>query len=97
MDNVFTVRRTDGAYTATVNSSQEGRVHLVSSLLVPGETYSFRVEGTLNGAPVRTNPITVPVISDECRLPVGAGEFPHLPLVWTGTPFCSGGTASVPV
>lgn len=97
MDDVFTVRRTDDIYTATVDASQGGMWHLVSSLLIPGETYSFRVEGTLNGAPVQTNAVTVPVISDECRLPVGVGEFPHLPLVWAGSPFCSGGTASVPL
>jgi len=97
MSNVFTVRRTDGGYTATVNSSQGGMLHLVSSLLDPGETYSFYVEGILSGATVQTNAVTVPVISDECRLPVGAGELPHLPLLWAGPSFCSGGTASVPL
>lgn len=96
IDDMFTVRRSDGAYTATVDASQGGMAHLVSSL-IPGETYSFHVEGTLNGNSVQTNAVTVPVISDECRLPVGAGDLPHLPLVWAGTPFCSGGAASVPV
>ncbi len=93
----FTVRRTDGVYSATVNSSQQGMVHLVTSLLVPGETYGFYVEGTLNGSPIQTNAVTMPVISDECRLPVGASDAPHLPLVWAGIPFCSGSTASVPI
>jgi hypothetical protein len=97
MGNVFTVRRGDGGYAATVDSSQGGMVHLVSSSLLPGETYGFYVEGTLNGSTVRTNTITVPVISDECRLQVGPSDLPHLPLLWTGLPFCSGGTASVPV
>ena len=95
--NVFTVRRTDGAYTATVNASQGGMAHLVSSLLVPGETYSFYVEGTANGAAIQTNHVEVPVLSDECRLPVGAGELPHLPVAWTEPPTCSGGQASLPI
>lgn len=95
MGSVFTVRRADGGYAANVDSSQDGMVHLVSGVLAPGETYSFYVEGTLNGATVQTNAVTVPVLSDECRLPVSSGELPHLPLLWAGTPFCSGGTASV--
>lgn len=97
MDNVFTVRRADGGYAAAVDSSQGGMAHLVSNSLVPGETYSFFVEGTLDGTIVQTNAVTVPVLSDECGLPVGSGELPHLPLLWAGTPFCSGGTASVPL
>lgn len=97
MEDTFLVRRTDNAYTTTVNSSQSGMVHVVSSLLVPGQTYSFFVEGTRNGTSVQTNVVTVPVISDECRLPVGTGELPHLPLAWAGTPFCSSGTASLPI
>lgn len=95
--NVFTVRRADGGYTATVDSSQSGMVHLVSNSLVPGMTYSFSVEGTLNGSPVQTNAVTVPILSDECRLPVATGDLPHLPLLWTGPPVCSGSTASIPV
>lgn len=97
MGTVFTVRRSDGGYTATVDSSQDGMMNLVSSFLVPGEIYSFSVEGTLNGSPVQTNAVTVPILSDECRLAIGTGDLPHLPLLWTGPPVCSGSTASVPV
>ena len=94
-DPLVIIRRSDGKYVATVNTGAKGPVHEVDSGLNFGEVYRFRVEGSLNGSAIVSNELTVHVGSDECRLPVMAGDLPHRPVLWAGPPYCENGVAKV--
>lgn len=94
-DPLVTIRRSDGKYAATVNTNVKGPVHEVASGLFAGNEYRFRVEANLNGSMIASNDLTVPIGSDECRLPVMAGDLPHRPVLWAEKPYCENGVAKV--
>lgn len=94
-DPLVTIRRSDGKYVATVNTNVKGPVHEVASGLVAGNAYRFRVEANLNGSMIVSNELAVPIGSDECRLPVAAGDLPHRPVLWAEKPYCENGVAKV--
>jgi len=94
-DRMVTIRRSDGQYVATVNTAVTGPVFAVDSGLLPGNSYRFTVEAVLNGSPIVSNEITVPIASDECRPTVAVGDLPHRPVLWAEPAFCENGVAKV--
>jgi len=94
-DRLVTIRRSDGQYIATVNTAVTGPVFAVDSGLLVGGVYHFRAEANLNGSTIVSNDLTVPITSDECRLPVLANDLPHRPVLWAETPYCENGVAKV--
>lgn len=94
-DPLVTIRRSDGQYGATVNTAVKGPVHEIDSGLIFGNVYRFTVEAQVDGATVSSNELAVPISSDECRLPVTAGDLPHRPVLWAERAFCENGLAKV--
>lgn len=95
VDPVVTVRRIDGAYTATVDTAVEGPRHVVNSGLMPGSSYGFVVEALAGGVPVVSNTAAVRALSAQCAFPVEGSEAPHPPLLWADPPYCEGGVPKV--
>lgn len=95
VDPEVTVRRVDGQYSAVVDTSNEGRNHLVSTGLVHGGAIPFQVEGSIGGSPVASNIAIAYITEDTCQLLVGDDDAPHRPLIWADPPYCEGGVPKV--
>lgn len=91
-DPVVTVRRTDGQYTAIVNTSVSGNRHIVTTGLATGSSYAFTVEASDGSETLLSNEAPVQIYSFECPLAVDVEDLPHRPRAIVGDPFCDGGT-----
>jgi hypothetical protein len=91
------VRSTDGSYSATVDTSVEGPVHMVGTGLEPGFNYIFVAETTVGGVPVISNQVVTRWLTAECEFVPSLGEVPHRPILWAGPAFCEAGVPRLPL
>ena len=96
-DPLVTLRRTDGLAVATVNTAVTGPMYVVDLGLVPGGSYEFRLEATVNDELRSSNTVSVYAYASECHLSVGGGDVPHLPVAWVEPAECVDGAPEIRV
>jgi hypothetical protein len=82
-ESLYRVFKEDGMLLAEVETDQSGPFHVVHDGLIPGQSYSFYVEGyDYQGNAVRTNTTTAYITSDQCQLGGDTAVLPGDFLVW---------------
>ena len=93
--NLYTIERLDGAYSATVDTSESGFSHLITDGLNYDKGYTFEIVGENSDGLAVTSPVTAYVLDRICSVASGTSELPGEFILWNEPARCESGAPRV--